>query len=401
MRELLDALDEGEDLDLDGVTALLQARGADLAALVARADALRAAQVGDTVTYVVNRNINFTNVCVKSCRFCAFARGFRSEEGYRLTRAQVAERAREAAALGATEVCLQAGLAPELDGAAYVRLCEAVHAAAPGLSIHGFSPEELLYGARRSGWTVRALVEELMAVGLSSIPGTSAEVLVDEVRRKLAPGRLSTAEWCDVLRTVHGLGLTSSATLMYGHIETARHRAEHLLVLRELQRETGGFTELVPLSFVWSEAPLWRHVLVPGVRAGPSRDETTALFATSRLVLGAHIPHLQVSWVKEGLARAGELLRCGADDLGGTLMNESISVAAGAAHGQLATPRELRAVARALGRPSAERSTDYRVLRRFEAEVGSEEHGHGELDSVRDADARFGSYAGLVAAARG
>jgi len=401
MRVLLEAVSRGEDLDLNGVTALLDARGAVLAELVSLADAVRQAQVGDTVTYVVNRNINFTNVCVKSCRFCAFARGFRSEEGYRLTVAQVADRAREAADLGATEVCLQAGLAPELDGAAYVRLCAAVQAAAPGLSIHGFSPEELSYGARRSGWTVHRLLEELVAVGLSSIPGTSAEILVDEVRRQLAPGRLSTAEWCDVVRTAHGLGLPSSATLMYGHIETARHRAQHLLVLRALQAETGGFTELVPLSFVWSEAPLWRQQLTPGVRAGPTQDETTALFAVSRLVLGAHIPHLQVSWVKEGLARAGELLRCGADDLGGTLMNESISVSAGAAHGQLATPRELRAVARALGRQPAERSTDYRVLRRFDTAEGAEEHELDDLDSVSDADARFGSYAGLVAAARG
>ena len=185
MRVLLEAVSRGEDLDLNGVTALLDARGAVLAELVSLADAVRQAQVGDTVTYVVNRNINFTNVCVKSCRFCAFARGFRSEEGYRLTVAQVADRAREAADLGATEVCLQAGLAPELDGAAYVRLCAAVQAAAPGLSIHGFSPEELSYGARRSGWTVHRLLEELVAVGLSSIPGTSAEILVDEVRRQL------------------------------------------------------------------------------------------------------------------------------------------------------------------------------------------------------------------------
>lgn len=393
LEDLLAAARAGEDLDHPAVSRLLRARGPDLEQLVAAADALRAEQVGPLVSYVVNRNINFTSACVKRCRFCAFARGYRDTSVYRLSRAEVVSRAVEAAALGATEVCLQAGLAPELTGRDQVALCAAVHEAAPGLHIHGFSPEELRYGAQRAGWTVRELVVALREAGLGTVPGTSAEILVDEVRRRISPGRLSTAEWLETVRKVHEAGLRSSSTVMYGHVETPEHLATHLLLLRALQRETGGLTELVPLAFVHTEAPMWRQGLVAGVRPGPTWEESLALFATARLVLGRDLPHLQASWVKLGLEGAAALLEAGADDLGGTLMNESISTAAGAGHGQFQPPRVLRRLARSRGRVPVERSTTYGLRRAFLEEPAQAEI----LDQIRpeEADARFGSYAAL------
>lgn len=385
----------GEDLDHAEVSRLLRARGPELSHLVAEADALRAEQVGPLVSYVVNRNINFTSVCVKQCRFCAFAKGYRDTSGYRLSTEEVLARAVEAAELGASEVCLQAGLAPELTGRDYVALCAAVHEAVPGLHIHGFSPEELRYGAQRAGWRVADLARALKEAGLGTVPGTSAEILVDEVRRRISPGRLSTAEWLETLRTVHELGLRSSATVMYGHVETPEHLATHLLLLRQLQRQTGGLTELVPLAFVHTEAPMWRRGLLDGVRPGPTWPETLALFATARLVLGRDLPHLQASWVKLGLEHAGALLEAGADDLGGTLMNESISTAAGAGHGQFQPPRVLRRLVRAHGRVPLERSTTYGLRRSFLEEPALPE----PLDAIgpQEADARFGSYAALSA----
>ena len=396
-RSLVDRARSGGDLDLDGVSALLRARGTELEAVVRAADALRREQVGDTVSYVVNRNINFTNVCVKRCSFCAFARGYRAEEGYRLSLEQVVARAVEAAELGATEVCIQAGLAPELTAEHYVALCAAVHEAVPQVHIHAFSPEEVRYAAQRSRWTVREVLRALQEAGLGSIPGTSAEILVDEVRDRLAPGRLRTADWVEVVRTAHELGIPSTSTVMYGHLETPEHVAEHLLLLRTLQRDTGGLTELVPLAFVWQEAPLWRLGLEPDVRQGPTVDETRALMATCRLVLGRDIPHLQASWVKVGLDRATELLDAGADDLGGTLINESISTSAGAGHGQFQSPRALREAIRSRGRRPMQRATTYAPLRVF-GEVEDVEE--SELDAVSDPNARFGSYAALTQAAR-
>jgi FO synthase subunit 2 len=394
VRALIEAGLEGKEIGVDEAVVLCGAEGADLEALRAAADALRREQAGDLVTYVVNRNINFTNVCVKACSFCAFARNHRSEKGYFLDRDEVVRRAVEAQQLGATEVCLQAGLAPGMDGRYYLDLCRAVKAAAPGLHLHAFSPEEVKYGASLSGMSIRAYLEALKDAGLGTLPGTSAEVLDDTVRDRIAPGRITTAEWCDVIRTAHSIGLYTTSTLMFGHVETDLERMRHLALLRSLQKETGGFTELVPLSFVHHEAPMYRKGLLPGVRPGPTGDDVTRLFAIARLMLGATFRNLQASWVKEGLPKARALLSSGANDLGGTLMNESISTSAGAGHGQLQTPASLRRAIRAEGRLPAERDTRYRILRRFGPDASSDPV--DPLDAVIDAEAAFGSYGSVA-----
>jgi 7,8-didemethyl-8-hydroxy-5-deazariboflavin synthase CofH subunit len=379
--------------------AFADATGATLHALCAVADALRARQAGDLVTYVVNRNINFTNVCIKRCGFCAFSRKVRSEEGYFLDQDEIVRRAVQARAMGATEVCLQAGLAPGVSGDFYLELTRAVKAAAPDLHLHAYSPEEVKYGAHRSRISVREYLIALREAGLGTLPGTSAEILDDAIRDRIAPGRITSAEWIDVVRTAHEVGLRTTSTMMFGHVETMADRLRHMELLRSIQRDTGGFTEFVPLSFVHAEAPMFaQHV--PGVRAGPSGVDVVRTHALARLMLGADIANLQVSWVKEGLRMAEWLLACGVNDLGGTLMNESISTSAGAGHGQLATPAELRGTARGVGRIPAERSTLYRVLRTFDgADVL---HGDGAaqeldaLDGVADAAAVFGSYQALT-----
>jgi len=397
---MLEAALAGEDLGLAQAVALQGARGRDLRALCLAADHLRAEQVGDRVTYVVNRNINFTNVCVKSCRFCAFSRTRASEEGYLLPIEEVVRRAVEARDLGATEVCVQAGMPPSMDGWLYVDLCRAIVRAAPGLHVHGFSPEEIKYGAGRAGVSHREYLQALVEAGLGSLPGTSAEILDDRVRARLAPGRIKTAEWIEIIAAAHDLGLPTSSTMMFGHVESAADRARHLLRLRALQRETGGITEFVPLSFVHEEAPLFVKARAPGVRRGPTGDDVLRLYATARLVLGRDIPNLQASWVKEGLRQAQRLLRCGVNDLGGTLINESISTSAGARHGQLVTPATLRALIRDAGRLPAQRDTRYRTLRAFGASYEAGEEAGEALNDVADADGRFGSYAALATDSR-
>ena len=390
VRAVLDRCLEGGELSVEEGAPLCDAQGADLAALTAAADHLRREQVGDDVTYVVNRNINFTNVCVKSCHFCAFSRKHRSEQAYFLDEAEIVRRAEQAAEWGATEVCLQAGLAPGLDGRAYIDLCRAVKRALPDMHVHAFSPEEVKYGAARSGVGVRDYLAELKHAGLGSLPGTSAEVLDDVVRDRIAPGRITTREWVDVVRTAHELGIPTTSTLMFGHVETGAQRLRHLDLLRRLQRETRGITELVPLSFVHEEAPMFVDRLVPGLRSGPTDDDVTRLFSISRLMLGADIPNIQVSWVKQGLERAQQLLDCGANDLGGTLMNESISTTAGARHGQLMRPSTLREAIRRAGRNPVERTTLYGTVRRFAQEPSPDEA--DPLDRIADADRVFGTY---------
>ena len=398
VRAVLEACLEGRELSVEQALPLCSASGADLDALCAAADRLRAEQAGDVVTYVVNRNVNFTNVCVKACKFCAFSRKHRSEQGYFLPVEEVVRRAVEARDYGATEVCLQAGLAPGMDGQLYVELTRAVKRAAPELHIHAFSPEEVKYGAGLSGTTFRDYLLALKDAGLGSLPGTSAEVLDDEVRQRIAPTRITTAEWIDVIRTAHCIGLPTTSTLMFGHVESDLERLRHLELLRTLQKETGGFTEFVPLSFIHTEAPMFLRGLVPGARPGPSEDDVLRLYAIARLMLGATFRNVQVSWVKQGLPLATRILAAGANDLGGTLMNESISTSAGAAHGQLTTPATLRAAVRAAGRVPAERTTRYEIVRRFSADAVGDPG--SPLDAVTDPDAVFGSYARLTKDAR-
>jgi FO synthase subunit 2 len=394
VRDLLDACLGGAEISAPDAIRLCAVTGADLEALRSAADRLRHEQAGDDVGYVVNRNINFTNVCVKSCSFCAFARNHRSEKGYFLDREEVVRRAVEARDLGATEVCLQAGLAPGMNPRLYVELCRDVKAAAPELHLHAFSPEEVKYGAGLAGISVGAYLEELKGAGLGSLPGTSAEILDDAVRARIAPGRITTEEWCQVIRAAHAIGLPTTSTLMFGHLETDAERIAHMALLRSIQKETGGFTEFVPLSFVHHEAPMYQKGLLPDVRPGPTGADVTRLFAIARLMLGATFRNLQTSWVKEGMAKAQELLASGANDLGGTLMNESISTAAGADHGQLQSPRTLRQAIRATGRTPVQRDTRYRVLRRF-GDDGADDPAE-PLDAVADPLAQFGSYASVA-----
>jgi 7,8-didemethyl-8-hydroxy-5-deazariboflavin synthase CofH subunit len=382
----------GADIDVDEATRLFDADGSDLLAITAAADYLRLQAVGDTVTYVVNRNINFTNVCVKACGFCAFSRGHLAEEGYFLPTEEIIRRAREAYDIGATEVCVQAGLAPGIDGWHYVKLCRALKEALPNLHIHGFSPEEVLYGATLSNVSIRDYLSALKDAGVGSLPGTSAEVLVDEIRQRISPGRITTTQWIELIRTAHEVGIPTTSTIMYGHIESSRHKAVHLALLRDIQQQTGGITEFVPLSFVYEEAPMFHRKRIPELRHGASGAEVMKMYAVSRLMLNNWIPNLQVSWVKEGPKLSQIALLAGANDFGGTLINESISTAAGAGYGQLMKPAKFRSLIREMGRLPAERSTTYQKLRVFESEANPQD----KLDGIEDPADRFGSYQNLI-----
>lgn len=393
VRLVLERALDGRETSIPEAMTLSAARGLDLRALCLVADELRRRQVGDRVTYVINRNINFTNVCIKNCKFCAFARTVRSEQGYFLPLDEVSRRVRQAWEMGATEVCMQAGLSPNLGGDSYIELCRAAKKAAPDIHIHAFSPEEVKFGASLKRVSYEAYLCELKEAGLGSLPGTSAEILDDGLRKTISPTRITTSEWLAVITAAHRLGIPTTSTMMFGHVESIEQRIRHMDLLRRVQRETGGFTEFVPLSFVHEEAPLFAARDVPGVRPGPTGSEVLCLYATARLILGRDIPNLQASWVKEGLRISQLLLTCGVNDLGGTLMNESISTAAGARHGQLMTPAALRRVIRDAGRVPAQRTTTYGVIREFGIDDASDPD--EPLDGVRDAEAVFGSYDAL------
>jgi len=394
VRAILDHCLEGGEPSVADALLLCTVNGRELHALVAVADELRRRQVGDEVAYVVNRNVNFTNVCVKACRFCAFSRTQRSDEGYFLDIEEIVRRCLQARDVGATEVCIQAGLAPGLDGSFYVELVRAIRRAAPELHLHAFSPEEVKYGAELRGVPIADFLAELRDAGLGSLPGTSAEVLDDELRHRIAPGRITTAEWIEVITSAHRLGLPTTSTLMYGHVESDAQRMQHLDRLRTIQKETGGFTEFVPLSFVHQEAPMHVKRYLPELRPGPTGNEVARLYAIARLMLGPSIRNIQVSWVKEGIRMGQWMLSCGANDLGGTLINESISTAAGAAHGQFQSPAELRRIIREAGRVPVQRDTRYRRVRVFGATAAPDED--TALDRVVDSAAAFGSYAELT-----
>ncbi|MEK7814937.1 MAG: 5-amino-6-(D-ribitylamino)uracil--L-tyrosine 4-hydroxyphenyl transferase CofH, partial [Chloroflexota bacterium] len=349
--------------------------------------------VGDVVTYVVNRNINFTNVCIKRCGFCAFSRDYREEEGYFLPFEEVIRRAKEAWDYGATEVCIQAGLPPQMEGDLYIKLCQAIKQELPDIHIHGFSPEEVLYGSVRSRCSIREYLQGLKAAGVGSLPGTSAEILDQELRDRISPGRIRVDQWAEVITTAHELGIPTTSTIMFGHVETNEHIARHMALLRDIQRRTGGFTEFVPLSFVHTEAPMFLKGLLPDVRPGPSGMEVVKVHAIARLMLNNWIPNLQASWVKEGNRVSQLLLTAGVNDLGGTLINESISTAAGAQHGQLMRPSQFRQMIRQAGRIPAERYTTYKIKRVFD-EADAE---LDPLDLVGDnVEEIFGSYRRLV-----
>jgi FO synthase subunit 2 len=393
VRRILAGVLDGGEVGVEDALTLAGARGRDLTAVGAVADEMRRRQAGDVVTFVVNRNVNFTNVCIKHCSFCAFSRDHREEEGYFLPVEEVVRRAQEAWDLGATEVCIQAGLPPKLDGRYYIDLCRAIKRVLPGIHLHAFSPEEILYGSVRSGLPIKEYLTELKAAGLGTLPGTSAEVLDQEIRDVIARGRITVPQWLEVITTAHALGIRTTSTIMYGHIETPAHWVRHMALLRSVQKETGGFTEFVPLSLIHSEAPMYAKKLVPGVRPGATGVEVVLVHALARLMLGPSMRNIQASWVKEGPKLAQLLLTVGANDLGGTLINESISTSAGATFGQLVPPAELKRLIRDAGRVPAERDTLYTILRRFE----DGDDAASPLDAVEDAESRFGSYRRLVA----
>ncbi len=347
-------------LDIADTEALLKARGPEVALLTILADARRAERVGDDVTYVVCRNINYTNVCYFKCGFCAFSKGRLAENlrgpAYLLEQSEVARRSVEAWGRGGTEVCLQGGIHPGFTGEWYLECLREVKAAQPEIHVHAFSPLEIWQGAATMGWTLEEYLLQLQESGLGSLPGTAAEILDDEVRAVLCPDKVNTEQWLEVMRTAHGVGLRTTATIMFGHIERPIHVARHLHRVRDLQRETGGFTEFVPLPFIPEEAPI---ALKGRARYGPTFEETVVLHATARLVLDPFIQNIQVSWVKLGPEGAGVMLGAGVNDLGGTLMNESISRAAGAAHGQECPPERMEEVIRRAGRNPVQRTTLY------------------------------------------
>lgn len=383
------ALSEKE-ITVEEATRLFSADGLDLHLVTMTADELRRRRAGDIVTYVINRNINFTNVCIKQCGFCAFSRDFREEEGYFLPVDEIVRRAKEARALGATEVCVQAGLPPDMDGSTYETICRAIKKEADDMHIHGFSPEEVLYGATRSNVSVEEYLKRLKDAGVNSLPGTAAEILDQQLRDKISPGRISVKRWIEVIKTAHRLGIPSTSTMMFGHLETAEDRAKHIGIIRDIQRETGGFTEFVPLNFIHTEAPMFREKLHPGLKSGASGKDVILTHSISRIMLNNYINNIQTSWVKEGSNMSQLLLTCGANDFGGTLINESISTAAGAKHGQLIRPSEIRRLARQIGRTAAQRTTGYKIIKVFDS--GEDED---PLDNVDDIS-RFGSYQELI-----
>ncbi len=360
IRDIVTRCEAGEAISEAEITALFESRGPDFAWVTRRADALRRLVNGDVVSYVVNRNINYTNVCYFKCQFCAFSKGKHSENlrgrPYDISGEEIARRCHEAWERGATEVCMQGGIHPDYTGQTYLDILHTVKQATPDMHIHAFSPLEVWQGAATLGIGVEEFLIQLKQVGLGTLPGTAAEILHEDVRQVLCPDKLTTSQWLQVMEAAHRVGFKTTATIMYGHVEEARHWAAHLLAIRELQRKTGGFTEFVPLPYVHMEAPLY---LKGRSRKGPSFREAVLMHAVARLVLHGLVDNIQVSWVKMGRAGVQACLKAGVNDLGGTLMNESITRAAGAAHGQEWPPALMEEVIREIGRVPRMRTTLY------------------------------------------
>ena len=360
-RAILDQALAGDDtLSVDQISHLFNARGGDFIAVCQAADRLRESICGDTVSYVINRNINYTNICTFRCHFCAFAKGRKntpaSDAPYLKSPLDVAQLAREAWQRGATEVCMQGGIHPSFTGQTYIDICSAVKAAVPAIHIHAFSPLEVTHGAESLGVSIGEFLVELKKVGLKTLPGTAAEILSDDIRAIICPDKLNTQQWLDVIGTAHELGLATTSTIMFGHVDQYHHWAIHLLRILEQQRRSGGITEFVPLPFVADEAPMYRR---GQSRRGPTLREAVLMHAVSRLVLSTHIGNIQTSWVKMGLKGASLCLQAGANDIGGTLMNESITRAAGAKHGQEMKPEVLESTILACQRQPFQRNTLY------------------------------------------
>jgi FO synthase len=364
VRSALETALEGRELDEAPALAIAEARGPGAIASAALvADRLRCESVGEEVGYVVNRNINFTNICFVGCTFCCFGKNGHSPDAYWHSLETVADRAEQAWQQGATEVCVQGGLPLELDGGYYFQVLEAIKRRVPRMHIHAFSPMEIIYGVERSGMTLRDYLCKLRDCGLGSIPGTAAEILDDQVREVISRVKLSRKQWIEVITTAHEMGIPTTSTMMYGHVEKPVDWVRHLLLLRSIQKQTGGFTEFVPLGFIHEKTALYR---TGKARAGSSVEEDVMVHALSRILLNRTIGNLQISWVKLGWDVSRLCMEAGANDCGGTLMEENISSSSGEVAAQSATVEQLQAFIVSTGRVPVERSTTYRVLRRFE-----------------------------------
>ncbi len=382
---------DSKNISIKQAIELLQTTGTEMIMTAMVADNLRRKAVGDNVTFVINRNINFTNVCIKRCGFCAYSRDFRNEESYFLPTEEVVRRAKEAWNLGATEICIQAGLPPKMDGFLYVDICKAIKKELPNIHIHAFSPEEIMYGSYRSGLSVKEYLRMLKESGLGSLPGTAAEILDQDVRDLISPGRITVADWINVITTAHKLKIPTTSTIMYGHVETMEDRAKHLDLLRSIQKQTNGFTEFVPLSFVHKEAPMYNHNLVKGIAPGPTGQDVIKMHAVSRIMLNNFINNIQVSWVKEGARMSQLVLEAGVNDFGGTLINESISTSAGSEFGQLMRPKEIRSLIQSAGRVPAQRNSVYGIIKVYD---GINDENESLLDIAETT--QFGSYHELI-----
>lgn len=354
---------QGSQIDSGGAFRLAACRGEEVVALALAADRVRQERVGEVVTYVVNRNINFTNVCFVGCRFCAFSRTPHHAEAYFLSPQEVARRAEEAWEMGAREVCVQGGLPRGLDGFYYRELLRAIKQAVPEMHVHAFSPMEILYGVQLTGMELGDYLSMLKDAGLDTLPGTAAEILDDDVRSLIERQKLTAAQWVEIVTTAHRRGIPTTSTMMYGHTETVEHWVRHILLIREIQRRTGGFTEFVPLGFVHQNTQLFKS---GAARPGPTDEEHIKAHALARLLLQGWVDNVQVSWVKMPRATAQACLRSGANDYGGTLMEENISRLAGSTAGQYASPDALRSRILELGRVPAERTTTYQIVKRFD-----------------------------------
>ncbi|MGN6622579.1 MAG: 5-amino-6-(D-ribitylamino)uracil--L-tyrosine 4-hydroxyphenyl transferase CofH [Candidatus Nitrosocosmicus sp.] len=389
---ILDKCISDKEISNKDALKLFDSKDLELSLIFLIADELRRRENGNIVTYVVNRNINFTNVCIKQCGFCAFSRDFRQEEGYVLPMEEIVSRAKEAWKFGATEVCIQAGLLPNMDGHLYIDICKAIKKELPDIHIHAFSPEEILYASVRSNTTVEDYLKMLKEAGIGSLPGTSAEILVKEIRNKISPGRISVKDWITVITTAHKIGIPTTSTIMYGHIETHDNIVEHLDVLRKIQKETKGFTEFVPLSFVHTESPMYNLGLIKGMKSGAEGIDVMKIHAISRIFFNKQIKNIQISWVKEGQKLSQIILGAGANDLGGCLINESISTSAGSQYGQLMRPKEMKKLISSSGKIPAERTSTYKIIK--------EHNTNDELDFETNLDkidaTIFGSYKELI-----
>jgi len=389
---ILDKALNNREISNSDTIKLFNSKDLELSLIFLIADELRRRDNGNKVTYVINRNINFTNVCIKQCGFCAFSRDFRQEEGYILPIEEIVSRAKEAWKYGATEVCIQAGLPPNMDGYIYVNIVKAIKKELPDIHIHAFSPEEILYASLKTNESVEEYLKMLKEVGIGSLPGTSAEILVKEIRNKISPGRISVEDWIKIISTAHKLDIPTTSTIMYGHIETYEDIVKHLDILRNIQKQTNHFTEFVPLSFIHSESPMYNLGIIKNMKAGAEGIEVMKMHAISRIYFNQLIKNIQVSWVKEGQKLSQIILGAGANDLGGCLINESISTSAGSQYGQLLRPKDMRMLITSAGKIPAQRTSTYKIIKEFETKEEIEYESN--LDKIDSSI--FGSYNELI-----